>query len=105
MNRHIDDIMSITQGGLLYKDEDGQVQWLDFARCNHNWMNARSNLSIVDYRCVGKWHFSPTYFLFYGDTKIKFEMETPIDRTLEDADEKLRIPLSELGGWVFQYDG
>lgn len=96
-------IITITQGGILYRDEQDVVQWLDFARCNRNWMRCRQNLSLDDFRCVGRWHHFPTYFEFCTNPTTRFDIHYTDEETIDDIDRKLRKPLLDLGEWHMQY--
>lgn len=47
-------IITVTQGGVLYRDRHGIVRWIDFVRCNKNWLASRPHVTPADQRCVGQ---------------------------------------------------
>lgn len=45
-------IITVTQGGVLYRDRERIVRWIDFARCHQNWQAYRADAP-TDRRYVG----------------------------------------------------
>ncbi len=46
-------IISVTPGGVLYRDELEVVHWVDFKECSRNWLKTRPNPTEGDRRRVG----------------------------------------------------
>lgn len=93
-------ILSVTPGGILYRDEQGTVQWLDFARCNRNWLASRRNLTLYDFRCVGWWHHFPTYYEFASEPVMRFDITLQDEQTIDDVEHHMRKPM---GDWHLEY--
>lgn len=46
-------IITITQGGILWRDDADIVQWLDFRESRAAWIRSRENILAMDRRYVG----------------------------------------------------
>ncbi len=90
-----EDIITITQGGLLYRDEAGAVCWIDFARCNRNWTNHRRNLNEWDFRCVGSRRADPLSVEFHTQPPVRFVVEA-----VEEIDRAFTEPLRACSRWT-----
>lgn len=89
------DIITITQGGLLYRDEAGTVCWIDFARCNRNWTSQRRNLGEWDFRCVGSRRVEPLSVEFHTQPPVRFAVEE-----VDEIDREFSEPLQKCGRWT-----
>lgn len=46
-------VISVTAGGVLYRDEDGCIGWIDFSICRDHWLVNRPHALDWEQRCVG----------------------------------------------------
>jgi hypothetical protein len=98
----ISTIITVTQGGLLYRDIADIVRWIDFKQCNRQWFRQREYRpspyrKAFDARCVARRSFG-TASLPY----IEF-FTIPVTRLEFDDPEDLWTLLKEMqrrGGWM-----
>lgn len=92
------DIITVTQGGLLYYDHDDRVMWIDFEECNINWrVNAAVHGGGDDDRYVGWRNTTPGTVLdveFFAQPRVRF-----VFRSYAQRDGLLLNPMRERGGW------
>lgn len=70
-----DAILTVTRGGVLYRDDQMLVSWLDLRLCREAWLATRSTITALDRRMVGcrsKERTSPVFVRFYGPQSITF---------------------------------
>lgn len=93
----VNDILTITQGGILYRDQDQIVRWIDFAECNRNWLASRRDTVDSDEKCVGWRNTGDGSVLdveFFTEPRTRFEFISYRQR-----DRCLLNPMRERGGW------
>lgn len=69
-----DDIITVTMGGVLYRDDD-TVEWIDFRACVANRLDVIEEPGPQGDRCVGVHRYWPFSVLFYTRpqrTRIRF---------------------------------
>lgn len=92
-------IITVTAGGVLYRDSEQVVRWLDFKQCNANWLTTLATLPQPgDERCVGVHDTEQAIWLdveFYTEPRIRFEF-----RSYAQRDDLLFHPMQTLGGWI-----
>jgi hypothetical protein len=93
-----DAILTVTRGGVLYRDEQQRVCWLDLPPCRDAWLATRSNITPLDRRMVGsrsQERATPVFVRFYGPEPLTFTFtsESRRHRTLIE-------PLSRLGWYT-----
>lgn len=79
----IDDIVTVTIGGLLYKDIAEIPRWIDFKSCHRNWClqagyQPSSQSLVFDVRCVARFSLHQAqlpYIEFFTDPVIRLEFE------------------------------
>jgi hypothetical protein len=90
-----DNIITITKGGLLYRDEQNVTQWIDFKLCRENWLAMQSSPSKLDRRYVGcrNTETSATvYVRFFSTPPVIFAFKNAARRNLD-----LIQPMSSMG--------
>jgi hypothetical protein len=80
-------VLAITEQGIRYLDDDGVVNFIDFAMCRANWVRfvnesaefATTNLGEDESRCVA-WRdafHAPPYIEFFTEPRTRFEVVPP----------------------------
>ncbi len=87
-------IITVTQGGVLYRDEKSIVQWIDFQACNANWAKGYKKPLEEEARIVGWRHYYLPYVELATEPKIRFEFAN-----IDQADHQLLVPMYRYGGW------
>jgi hypothetical protein len=70
-----DAILTVTRGGVLYRDDQKRVCWLDLRLCREAWLATRSTVTALDRRMVGcrsREKTAPIFVRFYGPDPITF---------------------------------
>ena len=70
-----DAILTVTRGGVLYRDDQKLVRWLDLGPCRDAWLATRSTITALDRRMVGcrsREHTTPIFVRFFGPNPITF---------------------------------
>lgn len=83
-------IIAITLGGLLYRDADGVVQWLDWKCCQARLQTTQAHTGRFDRRYVGA--RTEMYVRFFTMAPIIFIFQHPTERNLH-----LLQPMGKLG--------
>lgn len=74
-------IISVTPGGVLYRDERGVNKWIDFKECQRNWVKTRANPSEGDQRRVGLRDTNATVDVeFFSEPRVRFVFESQAER-------------------------
>ena len=97
-----DAILTVTRGGVLYRDDQKRVCWLDLRLCREAWLGTRSHITPLDRRMVGcrsRERTTPVFMRFYGPDAIMFTFTTESRRH-----RGLIEPLSRLG-WYTVIEG
>lgn len=90
-----DTILTVTRGGVLYRDEQQRVCWLALPPCREAWLATRSNITPLDRRmvaCRSADHTTPVFVRFYGPEPITFTFTSESRRH-----RSLIEPLSRVG--------
>ncbi len=97
-------IITVTAGGILYRDSDDIVQWLDFKACNRNWIKwlqlLQRPLEEADANRVGRHNTEKAIWLdveFWDEARTRFEF-----RSYALRDGTLFEPMQNNGGWITQ---
>lgn|GEM_PF-4052398 len=93
-----DAILTVTRGGVLYRDDQKRVCWLDLWPCREAWLSTRSNITPLDRRMVGcrsRERTTPVFVRFYGPDAITFTFTSESRRH-----RGLIEPLSRLGWYT-----
>ncbi len=97
-----DAIMTVTRGGILYRDDQYLVCWLDLRPCRDAWLATRQTITPLDRRMVGirsRERTTPVFVRFYGPEPITFTFSS------ESRRQRLLIaPLSGVG-WYTMLEG
>ena len=91
-------ILTVTTGGILYRDEADQIGWIDFKVCNRNWCLSREFVTEEDAWHVGWRNTSDGRVLdveFFSQPRIRFEFISYVQR-----DGELLDPMYHRGGWT-----
>ena len=97
MSYSIEHIITVTAGGLLYRDEEGRVCWADFVECNRNWQLSRRQLTLFDKKCVGWRNTGDGKVLdveMFTEPRLRFVFWSYLER-----DQSLLNPMQARGGW------
>jgi len=78
-------IVTVTQGGILYKDIAEITRWIDFKQCNKNWYRQPEQRPSpfthdFDKCCVARRSFNHAplaYIEFFTDPILRLEFENP----------------------------
>jgi hypothetical protein len=93
-----ENIITVTQGGVLYRDVVGVTQWIDFIECRDNYLTAIENATRLDRRYVGcrnTEQSATVYVRFFSDTPVIFSFKNAARRNLD-----LIQPLSRVGWYT-----
>lgn len=98
-------IVTVTQGGILYKDIAEITRWIDFKQCNHNWYRQSEQRPSpythnFDKCCVARRSFQNValvYIEFFIEPTLRLEFDDP--EHLWDLLKQMKL----YGGWV-SYD-
>ena len=93
-----DAILTVTRGGVLYRDDQKRVSWLDLPACREAWLATRSTVTPLDRRMVGcrsRERTTPVFVRFYGPQPITFTFTNESRRQ-----RGLIEPLSRLGWYT-----
>lgn len=93
----VDQIITITQGGILYRDDEGTIGWVDFKLCNETWADSYlgddEDRFCVGWRNTGKDKMLDVEFFTLPDfTRFVFTSFTERDMLLLN-------PIKRKGGW------
>lgn len=83
----IHSIITVTNGGILYKDIAEVIRWIDFQECNDNWYRQPEQKPSpfthrFDNCCVARRSFylsSLAYIEFFTDPIVRLEFDEPED--------------------------
>ncbi len=53
MSLHAAHLITVTAGGLLFRDAEGGICWIDFSACRDRWLPNRPDPLDWEQRCVG----------------------------------------------------
>jgi hypothetical protein len=77
-------IITITEAGLLLRDNGGSVRLVDFKECNSNWITSRgADLSLFDLFCVGWRNTGSRNVLdveLFTEPKTRFVFDSYVER-------------------------
>lgn len=93
-----DNILTVTRGGILYRDAQGVTQWIDFYLCRLNWLATLPNPTKLDRRYVGcrnTENSATIYVRFYTTPPIIFAFKNEARRNLD-----LIQPMSRCGWYT-----
>ena len=93
-----DAILTVTRGGVLYRDDQQRVCWLDLPPCREAWLATRTTITPIDRRMVGcrsKERTTPVFVRFFGPDAITFTFVNESRRH-----RGLIEPLSRLGWYT-----
>lgn len=113
----IEDVVDVTEDGLLFKESSGSITKVLFDECRKNWVEHvnqggftdwqgnPAQITFEDSKCIGERNMiaKPPYILLYSDEKIKLEMNPPIFKKLTKIQKELLSVLYNVGG-VTTYD-
>ena len=91
-------LITVTPGGILYRDRADVVRWIDFKACNLSWLRTRATLSPEDERIVGWRNTGDVAWLdveFFTEPHTRF-----VFRSYADRDSLLLNPMWTHGGWL-----
>lgn len=97
-----DAILTVTRGGILYRDDQQRVCWLDLRLCREAWLATRSTITTLDRRMVGvrtRERTTPIMVRLYGPEAITFTFTSESRRHRQ-----LIEPLSRVG-WYTVLEG
>ena len=108
----IEDVLNITEDGILYKDNTGVTDKVLFDECRKNWVEHVNQGGFTDWqgnparmtfeqsRCIGERNMvaKPPYILLYSDEKIKIEMKPSVFKKLTKIQRELLAVLYRVGG-------
>jgi len=88
-------IITITMGGLLYRDPQGITRWVDFYACREWWLQRQAIPAAIDRRYVG------TRTENTPQLRVQFFTYPPVIFTFADAHHRNRVLLTPMGelGW------
>jgi hypothetical protein len=93
-----ENIITVTQGGLLYRDVLGVTQWIDFIDCRDKYLATVDNATRLDRRYVGCRNTEQSatiYVRFFSETPVIFSFKNAARRNLD-----LIQPLSRVGWYT-----
>ncbi len=93
-----ENIITITRGGLLYRDAAGITQWIDFRACRDQHLATLSSPSRLDRRYVGcrnTEQSATVYVRFFSTPPVIFAFKNAARRNLD-----LIQPLSRMGWYT-----
>lgn len=86
-------IITVTQGGLLYRDYAGTIQWIDFRQCRDTWLAQCEQPTKTDYRytgcrtprkaeaCYVRFFSSPPVIIhFHNDGRRQLDLIVPLSK-------------------------
>ena len=108
----IEDIIDVTEDGIIYKDNTGATDKVLFDECRKNWVEHVNQGGFTDWqgnparitfeqsRCIGERNMvaKPPYILLYSDEKIKIEMKSAVFKKLTKVQIELLAVLYRVGG-------
>ena len=108
----IEDVIDVTEDGIVYKDNTGATDKVLFAECRKNWVEHVNQGCFTDWqgnparitfeqsRCIGERNMvaKPPYILLYSDVKIKIEMKPAVFKKLTKIQSELLAVLYRVGG-------
>lgn len=99
MTLRVNNIITITRGGILYRDHQKIVHWIDFKTCNENWITLYrgdpNDDHCVGQRNTGKEKVLDVEFFTLPTTRFVF-------RSFLERDMRLLNPMKRHGGWSTQ---
>lgn len=93
-----ENIITVTRGGLLYRDILGVTQWIEFPQCRDNYLAALENPTRLDRRYVGcrnTEQSATVYVRLFSDSPVIFSFKNAARRNLD-----LIQPLSRVGWYT-----
>lgn len=108
----IEDVIDVTEDGIVYKDNTGATNKVLFVECRKNWVEHVNQGGFTDWqgnparitfeqsRCIGERNMvaKPPYILLYSDEKIKIEMKPSVFKKLTKIQRELLAVLYRVGG-------
>lgn len=108
----IEDIIDVTEDGIIYKDNTGATDRILFDECRKNWVEHVNQGGFTDWqgnparmtfeqsRCIGERNMAakPPYILLYSDERIKIEMKSAVFKKLTKVQKELLAVLYRVGG-------
>lgn len=78
-------IITVSEGGLLYRDKNENVRLIDFRTCNANWIktHGEGTLSVFDVLCVGWRNTGDRKYLdveLFTEPRTRFVFRSYIER-------------------------
>ena len=108
----IDDIIDVTEDGVLYKNNVGAIDKVLFDECRKNWVEHVNQGDFRDWegnparitfeqsKCIGERNMvaKPPYILLYSDVKIKIEMKPTVFKKQTKVQNEFLSVLYKVGG-------
>lgn len=108
----IEDVVDVTEEGIIYKDNEGATVIVLFDECRKNWVEHVNQGDFMDWqgnparitleqsRCIGERNMGakPPYILLYSDERIKIEMKCAEFKKLTKLQRELLAVLYKVGG-------
>lgn len=108
----IEDVIDVTEEGIIFKDSSGSTNIVLFDECRKNWVEHVNQGGFTDWqgnpvkitfeesKCVGERNMiaKPPYILLYGDEKIKIEMKLEKIKKLPKIQREFLAALYNVGG-------
>lgn len=108
----IEDVVDITEEGLLFKDSTGTTNKILFYECRKNWVDHVNAGGFTDWqgnpvqitfeesKCIGERNMiaQPPYILLYSNDKIKIELHPEKYKKLSKIQKELLTILYNVGG-------
>jgi hypothetical protein len=93
-----DCILTVTRGGVLYRDDQQRVCWLALPPCRDAWLTTRPSITALDRRMVGarsRDRAMPVFVRLFGQEAITFTFASESRRQRQ-----LIAPLSQVGWYT-----
>lgn len=108
----IEDIIDVSENGIIYKDNTGATDKVLFDECRKNWVEYVNQGGFTDWhgnparitfeqsRCIGERNMvaKPPYILLYSDIKIKIEMKPDVLKKHTKVQREFLAVLYQEGG-------
>lgn len=108
----IENVVDVTEDGILYKDSSGITNKVLFEECRKNWVEHVNQGGFTDWqgnpariifeqsKCIGERNMiaKPPYILVYSDVKLKIEMKLDKFKKLTKVQREFLEVLYNVGG-------
>lgn len=109
---NIENVVDVTEDGILYKDSSGITNKVLFDECRRNWVEHVNQGGFTDWqgntaritfeqsKCIGERNMiaKPPYILLYSDVKLKIEMKPDKFKKLTKVQREFLTVLYNVGG-------